>query len=306
VATVNVVLFNRLKPVLVDIDPVAFTLDPSLLEAAITRRTVAVIPVHVFGQPADMTSIMAVANRHGLRVVEDSAETAFVSHRGRSVGSFGDFGCFSTYMAHLVTTGVGGLALTNDHENSVRFRSLMNHGRNPRYLTIDDDDVSDDEELMRVVSSRYEFTSIGQSFRATEMEAALGIGQLERHASMLARRRAVAARLAGALASPELQLPTIADGNEHAFMMFPIICLRSGLRDRLVVALERSGVETRFLLPILGQPCYEGVLESRPGRYVTTEFALANGFYIGCHQQMTDEDVAHVATVVRSVMATSW
>lgn len=265
VATVNVVLFNRLTPVLVDIDPVTFTLNPALMEAEITARTVAVIPVHLFGQPADMTSIMAVASRRGLRVVEDSAETAFATHRGRPVGSFGDFGCFSTYMAHLVTTGVGGLALTNDAENAVRFRSLMNHGRNPRYLTIDDDEVSDDEELMRIVWSRYEFTSIGQSYRATEMEAALGIGQLERHPSMLARRRAVAAQLAEALASPDLQLPTIADGNEHAFMMFPIICKRSGLRDRLVVALERAGVETRFLLPILGQPCYRGIPGSPAG-----------------------------------------
>jgi perosamine synthetase len=303
VATVNVVLFNRLTPVLVDIDPVAFTLDPSLMEAAITERTVAIIPVHLFGQPADMTSIMAIANAHHLRVVEDSAETAFVTHRGRPVGSFGDFGCFSTYMAHLVTTGVGGLALTSDAENALRFRSLMNHGRNPRYLTIDDDELSDDEELIRVVWSRYEFTSIGQSYRATEMEAALGIGQLARHSSMLARRRAVAARLVEVLASPDLQLPTIADGNEHAFMMFPIVCHRPGLRDRLVVALERSGVETRFLLPILGQPCYRGVVETSPGRYPATESALENGFYIGCHQHMTDADVMHVATVIHAVMA---
>ncbi len=306
VATVNVVLFNRLTPVLVDIDPVAFTLDPALLEAAVTERTVAVVPVHLFGQPADMTSIMEFAKRHGLRVVEDSAETVFATHRGRPVGSFGDFGCFSTYMAHLVTTGVGGLALTNDAENAVRFRSLMNHGRNPRYLTIDDDDVGDDEELIRVVWSRYDFTSIGQSFRATEMEAALGIGQLERRSSMLERRRTVAAQLVEALASPDLQLPTVADGNEHAFMMFPIVCRRPGLRDRLVVALERSGVETRFLLPILGQPCYRGVLETAPGRYPAAEYALANGFYIGCHQNLTDADVAHVATVVRSIVAASW
>ena len=305
VATVNVVLFNKLTPVLVDIDPVSFTLDPALIEPAITQRTVAIIPVHLFGQPADMTAIMAVAKSHGLRVVEDSAEAAFVSHHGRPVGSFGDFGCFSTYMAHLVTTGVGGLALTNDSENAVRFRSLMNHGRNPRYLTIDDDDVKNDEELIRVVWSRYDFTSIGQSYRATEMEAALGIGQLERHTVMLARRRAVAAKLGEALASPEFQLPTIVDGNEHAFMMFPIVCHRPATRDRLVVALERSGVETRFLLPILGQPCYVGVLATPQGRYPATEYALANGFYIGCHQQMTDEDVVHIATVVHSVMDSS-
>jgi perosamine synthetase len=303
VATINIVLFNRLTPVLVDIDPLTFTMDPTAMDAAITERTVAVLPVHLFGQPADMSSIMAIASSRHLRVVEDSAETAFVSHQGRPVGSFGDFGCFSTYMAHLVTTGVGGLALTNDDDNALRFRSLMNHGRNPRYLTIDDDEVTEDDELLRVVWSRYEFTSIGQSFRVTEMEAALGIGQLARHESMLARRQATAARLFAALASPDLQLPTIAHGNEHAFMMFPIVCRRPGLRDPLVRALERSGVETRFLLPIIGQPCYRTVLDAAPKDYPAAQHALDNGFYIGCHQHMTADDVAHVATVVHAVMA---
>ena len=304
VATVNIVLFNRLAPVLVDIDPDTFTMDPRAFEAAITARSVAAIPVHLFGQPADMTSLMAIAQRHDLRVIEDSAEAAFVGHRGRKVGSFGDFGCFSTYMAHLVTTGVGGLALTSDAENATRFRSLMNHGRSSRYLTIDDDDkLGDDEELLRVVWSRYEFSSIGQSYRATEMEAALGIGQLERHESMLDARRRVARRLTQALADvPDLRLPSTAEGNEHAFMMYPIVCERPGLRDQLVIALERSGVETRFLLPILGQPCYEGLLDMAPERYPATSHALANGFYIGCHQKMDDDDIEHVADVMRTAL----
>ena len=304
VATVNIVFFNRLTPVLVDIDPDTFTMDPRAFEAAITARSVAAIPVHLFGQPADMTSLMAVAQRHDLRVVEDSAEAAFVSHRGRKVGSFGDFGCFSTYMAHLVTTGVGGLALTSDAENATRFKSLMNHGRSSRYLTIDDDDNLADEELLGVVWSRYEFSSLGQSYRATEMEAALGIGQLERRESMLAARRRVARRLTEALADvPDLQLPSTAEGNEHAFMMYPIVCQRPGLRDQLVVALERSGVETRFLLPILGQACYEGLLDMAPERYPATSHALANGFYIGCHQKMDDADVEHVAEVMRTAQS---
>ncbi len=305
VATVNVVLFNDLSPVLVDIDPVTFTMDPGRLEEAVTPATVAVIPVHLFGQPADMTGIMAVCERHGLRVVEDSAETAFVRHRGRFVGSFGDFGCFSTYMAHLVTTGVGGLALTDDPENAVRFASLMNHGRNPAYLRIDDDEGLSDDDLLKVVWSRYDFISIGQSFRATELEAALGIGQVARIEEVLAVRRQVAAALTAALSGEDLQLPTIAEGNEHAFMMYPIVSRRPGVRDRLVVALERGGVETRFLLPILGQPCYRGILEHAPGRFPVAEHCLENGFYIGCHQNMSAADVDHVGKIVRGVFASA-
>jgi perosamine synthetase len=304
VATVNIVLFNRLTPVLADIDPATFNLDPASAAAAVTDRTVAMIPVHLFGQPADMTALLAVAAEHDLRVVEDSAETVGVRHRGRPVGSFGEFGCFSTYMAHIVTTGVGGLAVTDDDENITRFRSLMNHGRNPRYLRIDDDQDLDDEELLRVVWSRYDFHSIGQSYRVTEMEAALGLGQLDRLNENLERRREVAARLTEMLEHPALQLPTVADGNEHAFMMYPIVCQTTGLRDRLVIALERAGVETRFLLPIIGQPCYDGVLDFPADAWPNARHALANGFYIGCHPGMTDADVDGIAEVVRGELQT--
>ena len=302
VATVNVVVFNGLKPVLADIDPTTFTIDPERLEAAVTPRTVAAVPVHVFGQPADMTSVMEIAERHELRIVEDSAEAVAVRHRDRPVGSFGDFGCFSTYMAHLVTTGVGGLALTDDEENARRFRSLMNHGRDPRYLRIDDDQGVSDADLLEIVWSRYAFNSMGQSYRATEMEAALGIGQIERLDGILARRRAVAGRLTAALADERLVLPATAAGNEHAFMMYPILCQTGELRDRLVVALERAGVETRFLLPILGQACYRGTFSFAPGRFPVTEHATSHGFYVGCHQGMTDDDVDYIATTVGSVL----
>ncbi len=305
VATVNIVLFNRLRPVLVDVDPLTCNIDPARVEAAITERTVAIIPVHLFGQPADMTAIMSIAARHSLRVIEDSAEAAFVRHRGRPVGSFGDFGCFSTYMAHLVTTGVGGLAITDDPENATLFRSLMNHGRNPRYLRIDDDQGLADDALLEVVRSRYDFVSLGQSFRATEMEAALGIGQLDRHEEMLAARRSVAAALTAALTRPELQLPTTAEGNEHAFMTYPIVCRVDGLRDRLVIELERAGVETRFLLPILGQHCYRGILEFSPGTFPVAEMLGERGFYIGCHPGMTRTDIAHIASVVDRVVDSS-
>jgi dTDP-4-amino-4,6-dideoxygalactose transaminase len=302
VATVNVVLFNGLRPVLADIDPSTLNIDPSQVSAAITPRTVALMPAHLFGQAADMTSLMAIASEAGLRVIEDSCETVGVRHRGRMVGSFGDFGCFSTYMAHIITTGVGGLALTDDDDNMRLFRSLMNHGRNPAYLRIDDDEELDDEALLRVVWSRYDFVSLGQSYRATEMEAALGIGQLERLEANLTRRREVASGLMRVLDYPELQLPRIAEGNEHAFMMFPIMCRAPGLRDRLVIALERAGVETRFLLPIIGQRCYEGVLDFPSTAYPNARQALENGFYIGSHAGMSDDDVAYVGEVVASAM----
>lgn len=300
VATVNTVLFNGLVPVLADVDSRTYNLDPSSLESKIGPRTVAIVPVHLFGQPADMTSIMRIANRFGLRVIEDSCEAAGVHHRGRPVGSFGDFGCFSTYMAHLVTTGVGGLALSDDEELSTRFRSLMNHGRDPRYLRIDDDEGLDDGALIDVVWSRYRFMSRGQSFRATEMEAALGIGQLERLGDSIAARRRVAAMLTEALNNDALQLPYVADGNEHAFMMYPIVCREASMRDRIIVALERGGVETRLMLPILGQPCYSDL--NLGNDMPVARWIGSNGFYVGCHQDMTEADVQHIAGIVTEAL----
>jgi dTDP-4-amino-4,6-dideoxygalactose transaminase len=179
----------------------------------------------------------------------------------------------------------------------------MNHGRNPAYLRIDDDEDVTDERLLEIVWSRYDFVSLGQSYRATEMEAALGIGQLERHEAMLSARGRIAAQLTEVLSKHgELRLPITLPGNDHAFMMFPIVATERDLRDRLVVALERAGVESRFLLPILGQPAYRGRLEYPEGTFPATEWAMRGGFYIGSHHHMTSEDVAHVGAVVDSIL----
>ena len=116
----------------------------------------------------------------------------FVKYRGRSVGSFGEIGCFSTYVAHLLVTGVGGFAITRDPQLAVILKSLMNHGRDAIYLNIDDDQNKTGEKLYEIVAGRFRFVRLGHSFRATEMEAAIGLGQLSRRDEML--RRDVATR----------------------------------------------------------------------------------------------------------------
>src|SRR6185369_7442933 len=197
VATANIVLHNRMRPVLADVDPVYYHLDPSAAEALIGPRTRAIIPVHLFGQAADMDEIGSLAARHGLKVIEDSAETMFARYRERWVGSLGDIGCFSTYAAHLLVTGVGGLCTTNDPEYAVRTRSLVNHGRDSIYISIDDDKGKTVEELRTIVARRFNFVSVGHSFRATELEAALGLAQFEEWPAMIAARRANARALTG-------------------------------------------------------------------------------------------------------------
>jgi len=299
VATGNVVLHNRLTPVFVDVDPLTYNIDPALIEAKITPRTRAVLPVHLLGLPADMGAVDAVARRHGLSVVEDSCETMFAGCRGRKVGSWGDVGCFSTYIAHYIVTGVGGLATTNDPDLAVMLKSLMNHGRDSIYLSIDDDDGCDPDKLFEIAARRFRFVHLGHSFRCTEMEAAIGLAQLERKDELVARRQAVARRYMDRLAglADVLQLPTIPADRDHVFMLFPLV-LRDGAKRGLVNHLEANGVETRDLLPLLNQPVYRKLFGDLEPDYPVARWLNRGGFYIGCHQYLTDADVDHVADVL--------
>lgn len=299
VATANIVLHNRMRPVLVDVDPRCYELDPNLLEARITPRTRCMIPVHLFGQPADMGPILEIARRRGLKVIEDSCETMFAACDGKTVGALGDIGCFSTYVAHLLVTGVGGINTTNDSEYAVRLRSLMNHGRDSIYISIDDDDGRTDEELRMVVAKRFKFVSIGHSFRVTELEAALGLAQLEEWQSIIAARRANAGSLMRKLAhlQSHLQLPATRPGSEHSFMMFPIV-LREEPKGELVQFLERHGVETRDMLPLTNQPVYQKLLGWREDDYAVAKWINESGFYVGCHQDLTEADLDYVGEVL--------
>ncbi|NNF72208.1 MAG: DegT/DnrJ/EryC1/StrS family aminotransferase [Rhodobacteraceae bacterium] len=294
VASSNVVMYNGLKPVFVDVEPDYYEIDPALIEARITPRTRAIMPVHLAGHPCDMTPIMEIAERHGLRVVEDSCETMFARDHGRAVGSFGDVGCFSTYVAHIINTGVGGLCTTNDAELLVMLKSLMNHGRDSIYIRMDDDQGQDDDGLFRIVDRRFSFTRLGHSFRCTEMEAAIGVAEFERHAENIGRRNAIAQRLTQGLAGLEshLQLPTERPGAERVFMFYPIVIRDDAInRDDLILYLEKHGVETRYLLPLINQPAYRTLFGNLDADYPVAAWLNANAFYVGCHPQLSDGDV---------------
>ncbi len=195
VATANVVLEHNLVPVFVDCDPVTYNIDPTKIETKITPKTRCMMVVHLFGLCADMDPILEIAKRRNLKIIEDSCETVGVSYKGKRVGSFGEISCFSTYIAHLVVTGVGGLAVTKDEKYAEVLRSLANHGRDNIYVSIDDDKDIDGAKLHEVIKRRFKFIRRGYSFRATEMEAALGVGQLERWPEILAARQRNAEKL---------------------------------------------------------------------------------------------------------------
>jgi perosamine synthetase len=291
IASSNVVLHNRLRPVFVDVDPLTYNIDPGKIERAITRRTRAIMPVHLMGLPCDMDPILDIARRHRLKIIEDSCETMFARYKGRAVGSFGDFGTFSTYVAHFIVAGIGGFITTNDHALAVLARSLMNHGRDNIYISIDDDSVSG-KKLDTIVSKRFSFIHLGYNFRATELEAAVGLGQLDDHQSIVRKRQRNARRLLRGLADLQerLQLPTIPHDRDHVFMLFPVVVRNSG-KKKLVQYLEHHGVETRDLMPLLNQPIYRRLFGDLEPRYPVSRRLNESGFYIGCHQYLSDQDV---------------
>lgn len=297
VATVNVVLHCRMTPVLVDVEPDYYGIDVRQIEQVITPRTRAIMPVHLFGQPCDMASVMALAFAHGLKVIEDSCECMFVSHHGRSAGAWGDVGCFSTYVAHLLTTGVGGIATTNDPEIAAVMRSLVNHGRDGIYISIDDDAGKHGAALREVINRRFRFERIGHSFRITELEAALGLAQLETWQEMIAQRRANAMALCDGLAplSDVLQLPTRRPYTEQAHMMLPLV-VRHAPKDALCAYLEERGIETREMLPLTNQPAYADWCD--PSHYPVADWINRSGFYVASHQDLTAEDIDYMVAAI--------
>lgn len=289
VATVNVVYHCKLTPVLVDIEPHFYAMNPDLLYAAVTPRTRCILPVHPFGQGADMPAIMDVAQWKGLKVIEDSCEAMKVKVGGKYVGSWGNVGVFSTYVAHIITGGIGGIGITDDPEIAARMRSLVNHGI--ELSSLPSGESYDPSFLAR----NFTFSSIGHSFRITELEAALLLPQLEDLESIVTQRRGVAATLSAYLRSytDEIQLPATREEGQHSFMVYPMV-LRQQKKHGLMSYLRENGVECRDMLPLTTQPCYD----FDPSLYPVAQRINDYGLYIGCHQDITVAQMSHLRAVI--------
>lgn len=297
VATSNIVLHNGMKPVFVDVESDTYNIDPAKIEERITPRTRAVIPVHLLGLPATMGPILELAKKHNLSIIEDSCETMFARYMGRPVGSMGNVGCFSTYVAHLLVTGVGGFTITNDIDLAVDMRSLMNHGRDSIYIGCTDDEGAENEYLEEIIEKRFSFIHLGHSFRCTELEAAIGVGQLARADEIIARRGKIAAYFTSELSpyAEVLQLPSCPADRTHSFMLYGLVLRHQG-KKQLVNFLEHANVETRDMLPLTNQPIYQSLFgKDLEDRYPVAKWINESGFYIGCHSYMSDSEVEFVA-----------
>lgn len=292
VATINAVLHNKLTPVLVDVESDYYNINAHQIRLAVTPRTRATLPVHLFGQPANMPIVLEVAWENDLLVIEDSCETVHATIDGRSVGSFGDIACFSMYTAHHVVMGVGGIATTNSPLLASHMRSLVNHG-----LALDN--MPNGEEYdPSFLGRNFTFDKIGHSFRITEMEAAIGLAQLDQIHSQVFRRQNNAEHLYRYLQPVEdvIQLPEVRPNATHSWMVFPIVLKeedKSGLKRHL----RENGIEVRDMVPLTNQPCYRDIFE--PSHYPVADWINRCGLYIGCHQHMTPEHMQFAAKIIK-------
>ena len=308
IATSNACIHAGLKPVFVDVDPISYNMDASKMEERITDKTVAAIPVHTFGQPCEMDAIMAVAEKHGLRILEDCAEAHFATYKDKKIGSFGDMAAFSTYVAHTITTGIGGVITTNNLTLTEISRSLIAHGR---ACTCETCLASDPGQVCKLrmqteMDKRFMMVRMGYSYRIGELEGALGLGQLENRDLIMNTRKENAHYLSEGLQGTEkyLQLPEYPDYVDHSFMMYPIVIRKDApfSRDEFTHFLEKNNIETRPMLPLLNQPVYKKLFGDIESDYPVAEWLDHYGLYVGCHHGLSKEQLDKIVATIKEFL----
>lgn len=307
-ATGNAILQAGFTPVFVDIDRKTLNINPLKIEQTITKRTRAIVAVHLMGKPADMDRIKTIAKIYKLFVIEDAAEAHGSIYKGKNIGMLGDMAAFSLYIAHMITTGEGGIIVANKPEFAEILRSLRSHGRackcdscvinissgycNKRFKYGDNRDI------------RFIFERIGFSSKMNELEAAIGLGNLGIYPEILRKRRENLLYMMGHFSEFEPYLYTIEEGpNEqigpHAFPMIVGEKVKFS-RDKLVFFLEQRGIDSRSLF--LSMPTQCGgfkYLGYKAGDFPEAEYIGDNGLHIGIHQEIGQEEADYIIDTIR-------
>jgi perosamine synthetase len=276
-ATVSAILYTGATPVFIDIERDTYVMDAKRIEAAITPRTRAICPVHLFGLPADMDMIVSIADRHGLAVVEDACQAHGAEFRGRKVGSFGH-GTFSLYGTKNMTTGEGGLITTDDDRLADWIRLYRNQG----------------------MRERYHHEILGYNFRLTDLQAAIGLCQLEKLERNTDRRRAIAAEYDSAFAELPIRTPVTPPGRTHVFHQYTIDVGPS--RDAVVADLTAAGIGTGIYYPI---PVHRQAYVLERGIHVdlpVTDAAAERSLSLPMYPGLTDTDQARVIAAVQEAV----
>jgi perosamine synthetase len=281
IATALAVIHNGAVPVPVDSENVTWNLDLDLVESLITPKTRAIIPVHVYGHPVDMDRLARIAAKHNLLVIEDCAESHGATVRGRMTGSFGAMGCFSFYANKVVTTGEGGMVITNDAALAERLQLLRN---------------------MAFTQPRFFHESAGFNFRMTGLQAAMGSTQTAKIEAVIEKKRRVAATYNRLLADVSwLQTPPELEWARNVYWMYAVV-VREGARVKRDAVLERlraDGVDTRtFFCPMSQQPCVTRLANYRPVKTPVADRLWTDGFYLPSSPALTEAEIGRVCEAV--------
>lgn len=280
ISVANAVKYTGAKPVFVDSHPVYWCMDPKKTQEKITKKTKAIILVHLYGHPCDMDKIVKIAQDHNLFVVEDAAEAHGAEYKGKKVGSFGDISCFSFYGNKIITTGEGGMCLTNNEELAKKMRILRDHGMNPE--------------------KRYWHNVIGFNYRMTNLEAAIGVAQLKKIDKIISRKRKIAKtydslvkNIDGIFTPPEMPWA------KNVYWLYTMLMSEKfGVaRDELMKELEKKGIETRpMFYPIHTMPPYK-TEEKLP----ISEKLSKRGITLPSSAKLQDEVIIYITNSIKEI-----
>ncbi len=285
ISSANCALHAGADVTFADIDPVTFNLDPAALEAAITPRTKAIVPVHIFGLPCDIEAISAIAAKHGLAIVEDGAEALGAMRQGRKVGTHGSPTIFAFYPNKQMTTGEGGIVTTDDDDVYEDLLSLRNQGRADSGAWLEHD-------------------RLGWNYRMDDLSAAVGLAQVERLDEILGRRAAVAERYAPLLAGiPGVTLPSVVEGDVRSWFVYTVLLEPHVDRNAVIGLLAERGVASKPYLPSIHlQPLYRA-RGHREGEFPISEATSARALALPFFGKLTLEQQERVAEALAAVLA---
>jgi perosamine synthetase len=278
VATANAVRYVGGTPVFVDSEPRTWNLDPDRVIAAITERTKAIIPVHLYGHPADLGPILDAATKRGIHVIEDAAEAHGALYRGRRVGALGTAGTFSFYGNKIITTGEGGMVVTNDADLARRLRFLRDHAMDP--------------------ARKYWHTEVGFNYRLTNLQAAVGVAQMEEIDSILERKVWQAATYRRLLDGMDVTLPPAESWATNVHWMFSIL-VPAGRRDAVMIGLSALGVDSRpFFSCVHLMPMYGG----HEGEFPVAEDLSERGLNLPSGVDLTRHEIEFTVEALKQAM----
>ena len=287
IATAYAAVYCGAKPVVVDSEPLTWNMDPNKIEDKITENTKVILPVHIYGHPVDMNSVLNLADKYNLRVVEDCAEAHGAEHLGRKVGGLGDIGCFSFYANKIITTGEGGMIVTNNEEFAEHAKLLRN--------------------LAFSKQRRFLHHHIGFNYRMTNIQAAIGLGQMRKIEKIIEKKREIAKLYNLLLNDVEgITLPIEMDYAKNVYWMYSIlvdsrkVCVDRGT---LMSELGKRGIETReFFIPMNKQPAFIKMGYFKNENCPVAEGLSEKGLYLPSSINLDEEKIEFIVSTIKNII----